>query len=165
MFITYNSGIYTLKSEQILPISIEDAWKFFSTPQNLERITPDELSFNITKENLDPVFEGQIITYKIGLFPMIRSNWVTEITNAKENDYFIDEQRFGPYKFWHHLHKFVDLDGQVLMYDEVNFKLPFGFIGRLFYPLVVKPKLERIFNYRKEVLEELFQRNDLAKSA
>ena len=157
MIFSYASGVYTLQSEQLLPVTIEEAWNFFSTPVNLEEITPPELKFNITSKNIDDVYQGQIITYRIGLFPLIKSNWVTEITSVKPLESFIDEQRFGPYKMWHHRHVFVDLDGEVLMHDRIDFKLPFGALGRLFYPILIKPKLTRIFNYREQKLNELFK--------
>lgn len=159
MIFEHQSGIYTLKTEQVLPITIKTAWEFFSDPENLETLTPKDLSFEITKDELPEIYEGQIVTYRIGILPFIKSNWVTEITHAKQYNYFIDEQRFGPYKMWHHRHQFIDLDGEVLMFDEVNFKLPYGILGRMVSPLI-KKKLSSIFAYRYAKLNELFPRTD-----
>lgn len=156
MNLTYASGVYCLKTEQVLPISISEAWNFFSSPKNLQMITPDDLNFEITNGEPDQMFAGQLITYKINIFPLISSNWTTEITHVQENKYFIDEQRFGPYKLWHHKHSFTELGDQVFMKDEVHFKLPFGFLGRLFFPILIKPKLQHIFNFRYKKLETLF---------
>lgn len=156
MNLTYASGVYCLKTEQVLPISISEAWNFFSSPKNLQTITPDDLNFEITNGEPEQMFAGQLITYKINIFPLISSNWTTEITHVQENKYFIDEQRFGPYKLWHHKHSFTELGDQVFMKDEVHFKLPFGFLGRLFFPILIKPKLQHIFNFRYKKLETLF---------
>lgn len=156
MTFSLSSGIYCLRTEQFLPITLTEAWEFFSSPKNLQLITPDNLDFQITNEVNEAMFAGQIINYKIKIFPFYSSNWTTEITQVKEMKYFIDEQRFGPYKMWHHRHLFEELDDQVLMIDEVYFKLPFGFIGRLFFPILIRPKLKQIFEYRHTKLEELF---------
>lgn len=160
MIFEYASGIYTLKTEQVLPITIEEAWRFFSSPKNLQEITPKNLDFKITSDDLEEAYQGQIITYRIGILPLIKSNWVTEITAVDPMKSFIDEQRFGPYKMWHHRHVFVDLDGDVLMHDKIDFKLPFGFLGRIAFPLLVKPKLKKIFEYRYQKLESLFKNRD-----
>ena len=152
-----HSGIYSLHTEQKLNCSLEEAWLFFSDPKNLEVITPDDLSFRITSTEIEEMFKGQIITYRIGLFPGISSNWVTEITAVQKEQYFIDEQRFGPYSMWHHLHAFEVLeDGTVLMKDKVHFKPPLGVLGKLAYGLFIKKKLKGIFEFRFEKLEKLF---------
>jgi ligand-binding SRPBCC domain-containing protein len=150
------SGIYSLETEQVLPITLKEAWEFFSLPSNLQEITPEDLSFNITSADSGKMFAGQLVTYRIGIFPLIKSNWVTEITHVEPMTYFIDEQRFGPYKMWHHRHLFEEKNGALHMCDKVEFKLPFGFIGRMFYPILIKPRLKKIFNYRREKLEVLF---------
>src|SRR5690606_1572293 len=102
--ITKQSGIYTLTSEQILPLSLEKAWEFFTLPTNLDKITPDEMEFRITNNPPNKTYKGQIITYKIGILPGISSNWITEITHLEDRQFFVDEQRFGPYAMWHHEH-------------------------------------------------------------
>ena len=124
----------------------------------MQRITPDDLNFGMSGDP-DPMFAGQIITYRIKIFPYYSTNWVTEITHVEDHGYFIDEQRFGPYKLWHHRHYFVDLEDHVLMTDEVNFKLPFGILGRLAFKLFIKKKLTHIFSYRTRKLDELFSKN------
>lgn len=152
------SGIYSLETQQLLPISLDEAWSFFSSPGNLEKITPDDLSFEITSLDSENMYPGQLISYKIGIFPIIRSNWVTEITHVEPKKYFIDEQRFGPYKMWHHQHHFTEKNGQVLMVDKVEFKLPFVIIGKAMYPFLIKPKLKRIFTHRRQILDQLFNK-------
>lgn len=156
--ITKQSGIYTLTSEQILPLSIDDAWSFFTLPVNLDKITPEEMNFQITNNPPDKTYCGQIITYKIGILPGIRSNWITEITHLQEGSFFVDEQRFGPYAMWHHEHHFKRLtDRTVLMKDIVNFKLPFGFLGDLFAGKAVVNKVRFIFESRYNILEKYFK--------
>ena len=102
------------------------------------------------------MYAGQIIRYKINIFPFFPMSWVTEITHVSEPTFFVDEQRYGPYKFWHHKHFLKEISDGVEMEDIVHYKLPMGFLGRLAHPLLVKPKLEEIFNYREKKLKELF---------
>ena len=155
--LTKQSGIYTLTSEQILPISLEKAWEFFTVPTNLDKITPKEMQFEITNNPPKKTYLGQIITYKIGILPLVKSNWITEITHFEEEKFFVDEQRFGPYKMWHHEHHFKQLEnGNVLMTDIVNFKLPFGIFGDLLAGNYVKNKVKFILESRFKILEEIF---------
>lgn len=148
--------LYTLKSSQKLPISTEEAWAFFSDPKNLNTITPDSMRFVTLSGDDKNMFSGQIISYKISPFPLTSMNWVTEITHMEHLSFFVDEQRFGPYRFWHHQHFFTKIDGGVLMEDVVHYKVPFGFLGNLFHPIVVRPKLEEIFRYRTQKLIDIF---------
>lgn len=153
--ITRHSGIYTLESEQFLKIPLKEAWEFFSSPANLARITPEYMGFEITSPYEERAFPGQIITYKIGVFPGVKSNWVTEITQVVENQMFVDEQRFGPYAMWHHEHWFTETDDGVMMFDRVSYKLPFGRLGRWFHFLIEK-RLIAIFTFRYKILASLF---------
>ena len=148
--------LHQLKQEQQLPITIDEAWDFFSSPHNLGEITPDDLQFRITSEDVGPMHEGQIITYKVKVAPLVWVNWVTEIKAVDEGKSFIDEQRAGPYRFWHHRHTFEEVEGGVKMTDVVQYALHFGLLGAIVHKLFVRPKLERIFRYRREVLEERF---------
>ncbi|WP_423819047.1 SRPBCC family protein [Salinimicrobium sp. TIG7-5_MAKvit] len=148
--------IYQLHTVQKLPISLEEAWNFFSSPANLKVITPSYMGFDIISGGDRPMFAGQIIQYIVTPVAGIKTKWVTEITHVKEPYYFVDEQRFGPYALWHHKHFFREIDGGVEMEDIVDYKLPFGVIGQAVHPLMVKPKLEEIFNFRRKKLIELF---------
>lgn len=148
--------MYTVKTIQQLPIPIEQAWAFFSDPKNLNTITPDSMKFTTLSGDERKMFAGQIIHYKISPFSGITMEWVTEITHVKENEFFVDEQRFGPYKFWHHKHFFRSVEGGVEMEDIVHYKVPFGSIGKLFHPILVKPKLDEIFRFRKQKLTTIF---------
>lgn len=156
MNIEYHSGIYTLTVYQELPISLTEAWKFFSQPKNLAEITPSHMGFHITSSNMATMYEGQIITYRIGLFPGIKSNWITEITRVKPMEYFIDEQRFGPYRMWHHEHHFKETEQGTLMSDRVSYKLPLRLAGRLAHAIFIKKQLHQIFTYRFNKLQEMF---------
>ncbi|MEK9601298.1 MAG: SRPBCC family protein [Bacteroidota bacterium] len=149
-------SFYSIKTELNLPISIQEAWDFFSSPKNLSKITPKHMGFIITNQPSETMFEGQIITYKVSPFLGVKISWMTEITTVKENEYFIDEQRFGPYSLWHHRHHFYEIDGGIKMIDEVNYKLPFGFLGSIAHHLFVRKKLKSIFEYREKVLIEMF---------
>ncbi|MGJ8550114.1 SRPBCC family protein [Winogradskyella wichelsiae] len=148
--------IYTLHKKQNLPISVEQAWEFLSSPANLKTITPDYMGFHILSGADKPMFSGQIIQYIVTPVLGIKTKWVTEITHVKDKEYFVDEQRFGPYALWHHKHFIKQIEGGVEMEDIIDYKVPMGILGQLVHPILVKPKLEEIFNYRTKKLEELF---------
>lgn len=148
--------IYTLKSVQKLPISLEEAWDFFSSPDNLKTITPDYMSFDIITGADRPMYPGQIIQYIVTPIAGIKTKWITEITHVKDREYFVDEQRFGPYALWHHKHFLKEIPGGVEMEDIVDYKLPFGILGTMVHPFIVAPKLKEIFEYRRAKLIELF---------
>jgi len=150
----YQSGVFTLETEQHLPITMQQAWHFFSNPYNLKQITPAEMGFQVTSTNDNEIYPGQIITYQVGIFPLIKSNWVTEITHVAAPAYFVDEQRFGPYRMWHHEHHFQQTANGVVMKDKVTYKLPMGILGRWVHQLFVKQKLLAIFVFRQEILEK-----------
>jgi ligand-binding SRPBCC domain-containing protein len=153
--ITAHSGIYTLDAEQTLPITMNEAWTFLSTPANLAKITPSHMGFVITSNDVAAMYPGQIITYNIGILPGIVTGWVTEITHVEPGRYFVDEQRFGPYAMWHHEHWIEPLEGGVRMKDRVSYKLPLGPLGHLAQPFI-KRQLTEIFSFRKSALEKLF---------
>ena len=148
--------IYTKKSTQNLPISLDDAWEFLSNPKNLKTITPEYMGFIIKSGADRPMFPGQIIQYIVTPVMGIKTKWVTEITHVHDKKYFVDEQRFGPYSLWHHKHFLKEIPGGVEMEDVIDYKIPFGFIGQLIHPIIVKPKLDEIFEYRRKKLIELF---------
>lgn len=148
--------IYTFHRKQILPISVEKAWEFLSNPANLKTITPKYMSFDILSGNEKPMYAGQIIQYIVTPILGIRTKWVTEITHVKKNEYFVDEQRFGPYALWHHKHFINEIEGGVEMEDIIDYKIPLGLLGQIAHPILVKPKLEEIFAYRQTKLIELF---------
>ncbi|WP_308131714.1 SRPBCC family protein [uncultured Flavobacterium sp.] len=148
--------LYTLHTKQQLPVSIETAWEFISNPKNLEIITPKSMQFKTLSGDEKEMFAGQIIHYKITPLFGISMQWVTEITHVQEQKFFVDEQRFGPYAFWHHKHFLKAIPGGVEMEDIVHYKLPMGLLGQLAHPFIVKPKLDEIFAYRRKKLIEIF---------
>jgi ligand-binding SRPBCC domain-containing protein len=148
--------LHTLEQEQVLPITLAEAWEFFSSPANLNEITPSDLGFEITSAPEPKMYEGQIITYRVRIAPFVWLPWVTEIKCVDEGRSFIDEQRFGPYKFWHHRHEFETVPGGVLMRDKVHYGLPFGPFGGIAHAVFVRRKLEWIFGFRKRILAERF---------
>ena len=114
------------------------------------------MGFHILSGADRPMYAGQIIQYIVTPVLGIKTKWVTEITHVKDKEYFVDEQRFGPYALWHHKHFIKEIAGGVEMEDIIDYKIPMGVIGQLAHPILVKPKLEEIFNYRTKKLEELF---------
>lgn len=150
--------IYRLQQRQILPISIREAWDFFSDPAKLTLITPPELGFRIRSELPERMYAGMIVSYTVTPFAGIPFDWLTEITHVAEPFFFVDEQRHGPYLFWHHQHLFRETAEGVAMTDLVDYALFFDPLSRLIASLVRK-KLELIFTYRRGILEKMFHQS------
>lgn len=148
--------MYTLNKKQKLPVSLQEAWDFISTPKNLATITPPNMGFKTLSGDERQMFAGQIIHYTITPLFGLKLEWVTEITHVSDKSFFVDEQRYGPYKFWHHKHFLKEIDGGVEMEDIVHYKLPLGILGKMMHSVLVKPKLEQVFEYRQKKLTELF---------
>lgn len=150
-------AFYQFSVEQHVAADLEQVWGFISSPSNLKKITPKEMGFNITsKDDNIKMYPGMIITYKVSPFLGIRMNWMTEITQVKEMDYFIDEQRVGPYKMWHHQHKLIPDNKGVKMVDLITYIPPFGFIGAIANTLIIENKLKEIFDYRTIAVNQEF---------
>lgn len=148
-------GFYQFKRTQEFEKPLADVWKFISEPRNLKVITPDYMGFDITTDDIaSTMYPGMIISYKVAPLLGIKMNWVTEITHVKENKYFVDEQRVGPYKIWHHQHILEPLGEGTLMTDIVSYKPPLGIIGNIANPMI-KGKLIEIFDYRFKALSNI----------
>jgi len=150
------SRLYRIHRKQRLPVDIQAAWDFFSDSRNLAKITPDYLDFRFVGEAPESMYEGMIITYRIRPVLGIPVTWVTEITRVDEPLLFVDEQRFGPYRFWHHKHLFRAIEGGVEMEDIVDYILPLGILGSISHALLINRQLKGIFDYRERVLRRLF---------
>lgn len=155
--------IHTLKTVQFLPISLEEAWDFFSSPENLKHITPEYMGFQILSEIPLKMYPGMIISYNLKPLPGFKINWVTKITQVKEMEYFIDSQLSGPYGIWHHEHRFKKVEGGIEMIDMLYYKLPYGWLGRIVNFFIVRKKVEGIFSYRYEILRQKFGGEKQAK--
>ncbi|RQP10316.1 MAG: hypothetical protein EAS48_07530 [Chryseobacterium sp.] len=150
-------AFYQLSRSQKIPASVTEVWEFISAPANLSRITPPDMGFLTTSDNSsEKMYPGMIITYKVSPLFGIKLNWMTEITHVVENEYFVDEQRISPYALWHHQHRLKEIEGGVLMTDLVTYRPPFGIIGALANLLVIRKKLQQIFDYRTEAVEGIF---------
>lgn len=150
-------AFYQFIHEQLFQASVAEMWSFISAPKNLKEITPDYMGFEITTPYLsEKMYAGMIISYKVSPVLNFKVDWVTEITHVKENEFFVDEQRIGPYKLWHHQHHLIQMKEGVLMRDIVTYQPPFGILGALANKLLISKKLNEIFNYRKVVLEKKF---------
>lgn len=148
--------IYTLHKTQKLPISVEQAWDFLCNPANLEKLTPPDMNMKIISGADRPMYAGQVLQYSVTPLPGFKTKWVSEITQYKNKEYFVDLQLYGPYALWHHTHFIKEIKNGVEIEDIINYKLPLGILGQLIHPFLVKPKLESIFNFRKENMEKLF---------
>jgi ligand-binding SRPBCC domain-containing protein len=142
---------------QVIPRDLEEVWHFFSRPENLNDMTPADMDFQIMTDIQGvEMYEGMIIQYKVSPMLGIKLNWVTEITHVRDRQYFIDEQRFGPYALWHHQHHFELVDGGVKMTDILNYKVPYGFIGDIANAIFVENRIDEIFKYRIKAVEKIF---------
>jgi len=153
---------YQLIKTQQIPVTLDEIWNFISSPGNLKEITPEHMDFDVTSNTgAQKMYPGMIITYKVSPFPGIRLNWLTEITHVRDFEFFVDEQRIGPYSLWHHQHKIEPIEGGVLMTDIVTYQPPFGFLGAIANALLIKTQLRKIFDFRKIALEKRFGRFSL----
>jgi len=152
--------VYKKESVQHINATLDECWEFFSNPENLQKITPKRMGFEITDFDSQSMYAGQIIQYKISPFWGLKLNWVTEITQVKDKTYFIDDQRFGPYSFWHHKHFFEATANGVKMTDVIHYALPLGFLGRIVNALIVKNKLKAIFDFRYVKVDQIFNEKD-----
>lgn len=154
-----------LIQEQFLPMSLEAAWDFFATPRNLNEITPPDMSFEITSTIPERMYPGLLITYKIKPMLNIPLDWVTEISHIREHEFFVDEQRKGPYKIWHHEHHFREVVGGVLMTDRLYYEVGKSIFGWIAAKVFVDQKVKQIFKYRYQLLEKRFSnRSDSQRS-
>ena len=150
-------AVHSIKTVQKIPISIEEAWNFFSSPANLQTITPGNMRFKVISKNQDEkMYSGQVIEYKVSPLLHVPLYWMTEITHAEELKYFIDVQRKGPYSLWHHQHHFKKMEGGVEMTDIVHYKNPLGFLGEIANSVLIKRQLKKIFEFRFKMIEEIF---------
>lgn len=150
-------AIYSYKTEQFLPTTVQAAWDFFSSPNNLSRITPPQLQLKVlTKLGNEEIYEGMLIDYTVKPLLGLTFNWQTEIYKIKKLHHFTDHQLKGPYKLWEHTHTFIETEGGTMMYDEVYYQLPLGFLGNIAHAILVRKKIESIFAFRKKVLDKIF---------
>lgn len=146
----------TLRTEQFLQVTLREAWDYFATPRNLNAVTPRKLDFRITSEVPEKMYEGLIITYRIKPMLEVPVNWVTEISHIKEHHYFVDEQRKGPYRLWHHEHHFREVPGGVVMTDVLHYDIGKWIFGHIAGALFVHRTVREIFEFRQIALEKLF---------
>jgi ligand-binding SRPBCC domain-containing protein len=150
-------AFYQFEKEQKINASIDELWDFISSPKNLKEITPAYMGFDIiSKNNSEKMYPGMIISYVVRPLMNLKTNWVTEITQVKDKEYFVDEQRVGPYKIWHHQHILIPVKDGVLMRDIISYQPPFGILGKIANKLVIKKKLNESFDYRFIALQNKF---------
>lgn len=146
---------HRLQRTQLVLAPRERVFEFFSAAENLERLTPPFLRFRIVTPLPIEMRRGQHIEYRIA-FGGVPMRWLTEITEWQPNERFVDLQLRGPYRYWHHLHEFRDVDGGTEMTDIVDYELPFGPLGALAHELAIRRTLERIFDFRTQAVAAAF---------
>ncbi len=149
--------LHILHTKQLIKSDLTSVWAFISSPKNLAKITPEYMGFDIIGDLVnEKMFAGQIIEYHIKPIAGIKMHWVTEITQVKYLEYFVDNQKHGPYSIWHHKHFLKEVPGGVEMTDIVHYKLPFGILGKIINAIFIKKKIKQIFDFRYKKIEELF---------
>ncbi len=149
--------LHEFRQSQVVNIPLEQAWAFFSNPANLNELTPPDMRFQTLGGDFSTVHPGQLVWYRLQLAPFLYRTWVTEITLVSPLEYFVDEQRFGPYKLWHHRHSFRAVSAsQTEISDHVVYALPFWPLGEIVHALYVKPMHEKVFRYRQQELAKRF---------
>jgi ligand-binding SRPBCC domain-containing protein len=149
-------SLHSLSRQQFIPAPLERVWSYFSCPENLDELTPPDMHFEILTPNLERMYAGQLIEYRVMFAPGLYSRWLTEIAHVRAGEYFVDEQRLGPYRFWYHAHHFRPTSGGVEMSDRVAYVIPGGPLGDLLDTLWIRQRLEAIFDYRARKIIELF---------
>jgi ligand-binding SRPBCC domain-containing protein len=148
--------IHSLRREQVIPAPLDRVWAYFCNPKNLNEITPEDMNFEIVRGGEVAMYEGQIIEYRVEFIRGVRSLWLTEIAHVREGEYFVDEQRVGPYRFWYHEHIFEKTPNGTKMTDQVTYAVPFGVLGDVLNAVWVSKRLETIFDFRARKIAELF---------
>ena len=148
--------IYRIYRQQVVPAPLAEVWAYFATPQNLNEMTPDDMKFEIIHGGEGKMFQGQLIEYRVGFIPLVKSLWLTEIAHVDEGSYFVDEQRIGPYRLWYHEHRFETVAGGTQITDQVSYVMPFGFLGEIVHAVWVGRRLKGIFDFRAVKVKELF---------
>ena len=149
-------SLHRFEAAQLLPVDRSEAWAFFSNPRNLSVITPPDMGFELTSDVPEHVHPGLIAIYRVRPLLGIPVTWVTEITAVVEEELFVDDQRIGPYRFWHHQHHFREVAGGTEMRDIVHYALPFGPLGGLLNERVIAPRVQAIFDFRRGVIDQRF---------
>jgi ligand-binding SRPBCC domain-containing protein len=148
--------VHVLQWEQNIPVPVSEVWDYFCDPKNLNKITPPDMNFEILRGGDVKMYTGQIIEYRVEFLRGVRSLWLTEIAHVREREYFVDEQRIGPYRFWYHEHVFEKVGNGTKMTDRVTYAIPFGFLGDVLNFVWIGKRLDRIFEFRRRKIIELF---------
>jgi ligand-binding SRPBCC domain-containing protein len=151
------SKIYKLHREQLVKTDIDTAWNFIRSPKNLERLTPDDLSFEIITDLPEEMYDGLLIEFRVGIPLLGKQTWLSEIKNIRKAHSFVDEQRAGPYKLWHHYHGIQVENEGVRFIDKVHYMLPFGPLGTIAHALYVRKTLQYVFDYRETMIPKLLE--------
>jgi len=148
--------VHYLQREQIIPAPVQKVWDYFCDPKNLNEITPPDMNFEIVQGGDVKMYEGQIIEYRVEFLRGVRSLWLTEIAHVRDGEYFVDEQRVGPYRFWYHEHMFKKVPNGTRMMDRVTYVVPFWMLGDLLNAVWISRRLDHIFDFRRQKIVELF---------
>lgn len=152
-------ALHVFTHSQVVPAPLEECWRFFANPRNLARLIPPELEFTTASDAPTEIRPGLLLAHRVRLQFGFAVNWLTEITHVSPPDYFIDEQRLGPFRLWHHEHHFRAIDGaHTELRDLVQYVVPCGWLGELVHPWIVVPQLRHLWDFRENTIAEIFGR-------
>lgn len=149
--------MYTLHKEIEVTASLDKVWDFISHPKNLDRITPDDMSFKIVSHVPERMYNGLIVEYRVRIPLLGWQTWISELKHIEPGRRFVDEQKIGPYRFWYHEHRIEPAGDKVNIIDHISYEMPFGLLGRMVHPFLVRPTLERIFRHRESMFSGLLE--------
>lgn len=147
--------MYTLEKELIVNTTREKAWEFIRNPANLDRITPDDMAFEIVTDLPEEMYEGMLVEYRVQIPIIGKQLWISELKHIRPGESFVDEQKIGPYRFWYHYHGIEVLDEGVKLIDRVTYAPPFGILGRIANAMFIRKTLDRIFEFREEAFRSI----------
>ena len=150
--------MYELYRELVVKTTRKEAWNFIRNPANLNKITPNDLSFEIISDVPDEMYEGMLVEYKVNIPIIGKQEWVSELQHIVPEYSFVDEQKIGPYKLWYHYHAIEDVKDGVKLIDRVSYQTPFGVLGKIAHVLFINKMLNKIFNYRNVAFKELLEK-------
>src|SRR5699024_12471365 len=133
--------VYQMSRNQLLHVSLDDVWSFFTDPDNLQKLTPPKMRMEVIGKHPSELYAGMVATYKVRPAFKLPITWVTEITHVLPKEYFVDEQRPGPSKSWHHEHRCKQTEDEGEITDLVHYAMPFTGIGKLVHADVDSPTL------------------------
>ena len=151
--------IYQLFRRQVLKLTLQEAWDFFSSPYNLNTITPDFFHVTVTSKVPEKIYAGLMISYRMKAVFGIPMAWLSEVSHCEEPKRFVYQQRIGPFKFWSHEVCLTEQDQGIILEDIMFYAMPLGWLGEFINSVLIANKLEQIFDTRRDYFQNKWVMN------